>query len=107
VEKLKELVIARIDSKMALAPQCRILLDCLKPKVRVAPVVPNASDITMKMRHAICQSNFTIKGDLNFNQQNDSKELHDHLASICAAIHHRLQSGTLDMIPTKYYNNNL
>lgn len=99
VEKFKELAMARIDSKMALAPQYRILLDCLNPKIRVAPVVTNASDRTMKMRHAICQSNFTIRGPIEFDSRNESKEMNDHLMSVCAAIHHRLQLGTPDMIP--------
>jgi len=99
VEKFRELAMARIDSKMALAPQYRILLDCLNPKVRVAPVVPNASDRTMKMRHAICQSNFTIRGPIEFDSSSESKEMHDHLMSVCSAIHHRLQTGSPDLIP--------
>lgn len=52
----------------------------------------------LKLQLTINNTNLTIRGNLTFSQQDNSKEMHDHLTSVCAAIHHRLQSGSSELM---------
>nr|QMP82327.1 polymerase PB2 [Coleopteran orthomyxo-related virus OKIAV184] len=60
LEKVKELINVSISSRMLLSRQIRIVLNSLDPSERVLPMLPNSSDDTVPLKHALCHTNYVI-----------------------------------------------
>ncbi|URQ09140.1 replicase PB2 [Halyomorpha halys orthomyxo-like virus 1] len=93
---LRQIAQTKLDAKLALVQQVRILTDQMDPKVRIIPAIPGSAEMIGPMRHAICQSNFLVTVDIPpLKGSNDyTKDLISLADSAIWAIHFLGQSSS-------------